>query len=185
MKLQEGRQYIRRDGEVTVPLKSNVCPLFCFKTNILEYTVDGVCRQDDRQLDIVAEYVKGKANPDASSVNANVQLSYGGKEMLTFWEAREAALIGKKVQRDSGVAGIRVMTADNIHDTIWNEHDFAAEWEIVVEPPKHNSHVVVVYNNYLSDPKDICIDSRKYGSPLNYIEITVDANGKLISARNV
>lgn len=101
---------------------------------------------------------------------------------MNFWEARQAALSGKKVK----IVGEEcIYTALNFADwaegvddygkMAWNNDSISAVWELVEKPE---------YQTVYIDLRDCgFLYTRHFSS--GSIEITVDEKGKLISAKNV
>lgn len=103
---------------------------------------------------------------------------------MNFWEARAAALEGKKVQM-IGTTRSAPYEPDMFRSMgYWTKSELDAEWEIV-EEPKHKTYVVTIYKNYLAEPGGGLVDCRENGPPINQIAITVDEKCRLVSAKNV
>jgi hypothetical protein len=85
------------------------------------------------------------------------------KKPLNFWEAREAALAGKKVRRPE--FGYVFTIEDFKNYTSWHNTDLAAEWEIV-EEPKRYTHFI-------------------YPTPDTTIAVIYDENGKFVKGENI
>jgi len=109
-------------------------------------------------------------------------------KLLNFWEAREAALAGKKVRV---VGGIPIYSeVDFTSNNSWFNTAFNEDWEIVEEPVL-KTYWVNVYRNSMGIPKaslalaDTAAVDNVQQSRLSCLEITVDKNGKLIEAKNV
>jgi hypothetical protein len=153
----------------------------------------------DKVRVILMDEVGTIAEIDTSNIPYLVKLDDGGdvwrsgkelelvqepKKVLNFWEAREAALAGKKVRR--GITDTIFTARDFIDDTFeWDNHDIKADWEIVEE-----ENEIVTYHQVFSDgtvgsgsyPR---MDHTGEKVRIAMIELTTDKNGKLLNARNV
>jgi hypothetical protein len=108
------------------------------------------------------------------------------KKTLNFWEARQAALAGKKVRM---VENFQNKVLDwNLWKEVngWYEDEFNADWEIVEEPVR-KTYYVNVYQVSLVGIFNTKKDADDFSSPsrLNCLAITVDGDGKLVEARNI
>jgi hypothetical protein len=105
---------------------------------------------------------------------------------INFWEARHAALSGKKVKRlDNDL----VFDKTCFVEAGWTEEWLAADWEIV-EEPKHITNFLNVYADGYWARHTSKLDADAYkdryeDKRIACIAITVDEDGKLIEAKNV
>lgn len=104
---------------------------------------------------------------------------------MNFWEAREAALNGKKVKK-IGKPFVHDKSSFGNTGCSWDYQDLQAEWEEVPE--------TIIYYTVPMTPNDAgpCFKSKTNAQNyfiecegLSVIEFITDKNGKLISARNV
>ena len=105
---------------------------------------------------------------------------------MNFWEARQAALEGKKVRRYNDT----VFTKEDFscESFEWSGFDIDAEWEIVEEPKTITRFVTVYPDGGYDWAVSVKIKTSKTLARTGYLgrlEIITDAHGKLISARNV
>jgi hypothetical protein len=113
---------------------------------------------------------------------------------MNFWEAREAALTGKKVRlnRDkiSHTATGVVFTARDFENSyLWCNEFIAAEWE--VEEPKTITKYIGIYKGVCGYSMGIPyfavndITGAKNPDLINIIALTVDVNGMILEAKNI
>ena len=107
---------------------------------------------------------------------------------MNFWEAREAARKGHTVRRRTTQVSYKPAEMLN-PDTPWYSVHLDEQWEIV-ERPELSTYWVNVYRNSMGLPKagkDIADRAAADSglTRLSCLELTVDENGKLVSARNV
>ena len=114
------------------------------------------------------------------------------KKLLNFWEARQAAKAGKKVK----IVGQEVGKDGGLNWEMWqfvngwSERELDAQWEIV-EETKQQTYYLNVYKSGVSSSYITIAEANRHnnvgntGDRLYIMAVTVDENGKLISARNV
>jgi uncharacterized protein YfaP (DUF2135 family) len=104
---------------------------------------------------------------------------------MNFWEARQAALEGKKVKR----VGDKVYYSTKAFTDItgWDNSHIASLWEIVEEPKATTSYLNIYsdFHGSLTHKSISEANDHKGKTAKSQIEIVTDANGKLISAKNV
>jgi len=107
------------------------------------------------------------------------------KKILNLWEAREAALAGKKVRV---VGGIPIYSeVDFTSNNSWFNTAFNEDWEIVEEPRVFKSYLNVYEDGHgqaWNTKKQADIE-RTCTKTNGCIEIVTDENGQLVSARNI
>lgn len=108
---------------------------------------------------------------------------------MNFWEARQAALEGKKVRCVGENNTIRYSAYFQFADYFSNL-EIEGDWEIV-EEPKYRTYYINIYPHSIGGPADsIDTANRRAGQDgmptrKGCIELVTDESGKLISARNV
>lgn len=106
---------------------------------------------------------------------------------MNFWEARQAALEGKKVKLIQGKHRWSYTSTQFLNEPEWNKESISAEWEIVEEPKTITRYLNVYADGgpWFSYTSKCDANLRPMGDRIGCLKITVDENGKLISARNV
>jgi hypothetical protein len=199
IKLEVGKRYVSRSGEITGPLVKSTYeytkrdyPFLDLVTN-RTYALDGsYCfTLAGNEEDLVKEYEER-----ATEVTFNTGTGYESnslpKKTLNFWEAREAALAGKKVRKSAKDDGLTYSTDDfSVEcECYFSTGEMALDWEIV-EEPKLRTYYFNVYENTIGGPKSsVGIANAVAANPSSpdrkgCIEITVDENGKLVDAKNL
>jgi hypothetical protein len=131
--------------------------------------------------DVPSKTLTNETRPEENKVNR-----------INFWEARQAALAGKKVRPiDRTLIDWDCFTDDEIDNQIWSGTHFNADWEIV-EEPVHVTYYVNVYRDSFSRRYKSTEEADKarcrvmdVDTRLSCLAITVDENGKLIEAKEV
>jgi len=185
MELFLGVRYIMRNGSITDPLTPSPNKNFPFTDprSGCSYLSNGKrfagVTEHSHQTDLVAEYVSGLPEDDSGKVELT-----SPKNALNFWEARQAALTGKKVRRGGNPS---IFNAKAFTESfLWGTGDLDAEWEIIEEPKRFKKYVNV-YPVGIGEFTDSEEDSQclEDDERVGIIEIIADSTGKLLSAKNV
>ncbi len=170
-----------------------------FTDDILNYEgvimqLDTMCRNDLRYQVVVTSGADDYGSSIAWLKESEIQGLVSDKTptsetkaKLNFWEAREAALNGKKVKRI--VTQVVYTPSQMLHpETPWYNVHFDGDWEIV-EEPKHKTCYINVYLHNMcpwgAHETRALADSHACTDRVSCLAVTVDENGKLVEAKNV
>jgi hypothetical protein len=105
---------------------------------------------------------------------------------MNFWEARAAALEGKKIKIVS-LEGVytKLNFTNEYGQVLWNNHSIESEWEIVEEANTTSWFFYVDNIDFIGPYEHPSYSKLGKDGKGNWIEVITDENGKLISARNV
>jgi hypothetical protein len=109
---------------------------------------------------------------------------------MNFWEARQAALNGKKVKRADDTESLYIYNKVAMLSCGFEPEDIAADW-VIIKEPEYKTYYVNIYSKSLGVPKDnerLAVEAMNsyQGSPyLARLAITVDDEGQFISAKNI
>lgn len=163
-------QYVGKAGLFWVYSEDNGYSLYRYPTPTKYDT------KASNKMDIVGEWKE-----TVKTTNARV---------MSFWEARQAALVGKTVRcLDTD------FDASNFSDGAapWPNNLIDAEWRVVEEPKTYTAYVNVYMEGMFKYRVDTGVGQDPSGAGsvvkdtgcLGTLEIITDENGKLISAKNV
>jgi hypothetical protein len=160
------------------------------------WKITNICTDEG---DVYSIYVINEKNRDTDCFTAQgrcwalqateedlVDLVPTPKKTINFWEARQAALDGKKVRR---IGFTLLYSTEDFTDHLnWDNNSINAAWEIV-EEPKHKTCYINVYLHNMcpwgAHETRVLADSSACTDRASCLAITVDENGKLVEARNI
>jgi hypothetical protein len=189
IKLELGKRYVSRYGEITAPLVESISVKtkyeypFMDPVTCMTYAPCGsyCLTTEENEEDLVKEY-------EGITFNGG-RVGYGdGKKILNFWEAREAALAGKKVKK---LSSDLIYTAKDFSVTsefYFSTNEMGEEWQLVEEPKQYIRYFNIhkdtqTWVAHSTELEAVRWSEARSSQPI--IAITVDENGKLIEARNV
>jgi hypothetical protein len=176
MKFEVGQKWRDRSGDIWKI------------TDINDSTCDTFPVAVERETDGISYYVTltGRASSFNETEQDLVDLVPTPKKTLNFWEARQAALDGKKVKTCLGP--LCFSKEEFTNQDCWSNELITADWEIV-EEPKHKTCYINVYLHDLcpwgAHETRALADSGACTDRASCLAITVDENGRLIDAKNV